>query len=64
MTSALSRMVAAIRVWLGLNDPAERRLHPSYGWLLPPAADLRAVALAPARAVSSLRVPSAPGKRL
>jgi hypothetical protein len=36
MTSLLSRTIAAVRVWLGLNDPAENRLHPSHGWLLPP----------------------------
>jgi hypothetical protein len=36
MTSLLSRAIAAVRVWLGLNDPAENRLHPSHGWLLPP----------------------------
>jgi hypothetical protein len=50
MISSLSRAIAAFRVWLGLNDPAENRLHPSHGWLLSPAADRRvpAVALAPA----------------
>jgi hypothetical protein len=49
MISSLSRAIAAFRVWLGLNDPAENRLHPSHGWLLP-LADRRvpAVALAPA----------------
>jgi hypothetical protein len=36
MTSLLSRVFAAVRVWIGLNDPAENRLHPSHGWLLPP----------------------------
>jgi hypothetical protein len=52
MTSVLSRLIAAVRVWLGLNDPAENRLHPSHGWLLPVAADVRA------------RTPElAPGKR-
>jgi hypothetical protein len=35
-------MIAAIRVWLGLNDAAENRLHPSHGWLLPVPADARA----------------------
>ena len=38
MTSSLHRAIAAIRAWLGLNDPAENRLHPSHGWLLPPVA--------------------------
>lgn len=45
MISLLHRLIAAVRAWLGLNDPAENRLHPSHGWLLPP------VAVAPARAV-------------
>ena len=44
MTSLLHRLIAAVRGWLGLNDPAENRLHPSHGWLLPPVA----VAQAPA----------------
>ena len=47
MTPILSRALAAIRVWLGLNDPVENRLHPSHGWLLPLAADARARAFAP-----------------
>lgn len=38
MTSLLSRAIDAVRVLLGLNDPAENRLHPSHGWLLPPLA--------------------------
>jgi hypothetical protein len=42
MTSVLYRAVAAFRVWLGLNDPAENRLHPSHGWLLPSVATVRA----------------------
>jgi len=42
MTSLLDRVIAAIRVWLGLNDPAENRLHPSHGWLLPSLAAVRA----------------------
>ena len=41
MTSLL-RAIAAVRVWLDLNDPVENRLHPSHGWLLPPAAAMRA----------------------
>jgi hypothetical protein len=36
MVSLPSRVIAAVRVWLGLNDPVENRLHPSHGWLLPP----------------------------
>jgi hypothetical protein len=38
MTSLLYRAIAALRSWLGLNDPSENRLHPSHGWLLPPLA--------------------------
>jgi hypothetical protein len=29
------RTFASLRVWLGLDDPSENRLHPSHGWLLP-----------------------------
>jgi hypothetical protein len=42
MTSLLHRAIAAVRAWLGMNDPAEDRLHPSHGWLLPPVAPVRA----------------------
>jgi hypothetical protein len=54
----LSRAMAAVRVWIGLNDPAENRLHPSHGWLLAPPG---------ARALAPLKVPSpapaaAPGR--
>ena len=42
MTSWLYRAIAALRAWLGLNDPAENRLHASHGWLLPPVAAVRA----------------------
>jgi hypothetical protein len=44
MTSVLYRAIAGIRVALGLNDPAENRLHPSHGWLLPPVEAVRALA--------------------
>jgi hypothetical protein len=37
MTTLLYRAIATVRTWLGLNDPAEDRLHPSHGWLLPPS---------------------------
>lgn len=57
MTSLLSRAIAAVRVWVGLNDPAEDRLHPSHGWLLPPPR-----ALAPAKVISPAPV-TAPGRR-
>jgi hypothetical protein len=36
MTTLFFRAIATLRRWLGLNDPAENRLHPSHGWLLPP----------------------------
>jgi len=42
MTSALYRAVAAVRRWLGFNDPTEDRLHASHGWLLPSVAAVRA----------------------
>lgn len=42
MSTLLSRSTDAIRVWLGLNDPAENRLHASHGWLLPSVAEARA----------------------
>jgi hypothetical protein len=60
MASLLSRVVDGIRAWLGLDDSSENRLHPSHGWLLPPAGDVRAFAQAPALSPSS--VSSAPGK--
>ena len=59
MTSLLSRAIAAVRVWLGLNDPAENRLHAAHGWLFP--SDSRTMVLA--RAVAPARVASAPGRR-
>jgi len=49
MISLLSRVFATLRVWIGMNDPAENRLHPSHGWLLPPPVPR---ALAPAVALS------------
>jgi len=52
MTSMLSRAVAAVRVWLGFNDPSENHLHQAHGWLLP------SVALAPARATTPSPVDS------
>ena len=55
MTTLLSRAFDALRVWFGLNDPAENHLHASHGWLLPTSADRRVPAVAPAVAV---RVPS------
>jgi hypothetical protein len=46
MTSWFHRAIAAVRVWLGLNDPADNRLHAAHGWLLPPVAAVRARASA------------------
>ena len=63
MTSLLSQAIDAVRVLLGLNDPAENRLHPSHGWLLPPSADLRARGLGLTLALAPAPVPSAPGAR-
>jgi hypothetical protein len=59
MTSLLSRAFAVVRVWLGLNDPAENYLHASHGWLLPPATHGRALepALAPAVSIIPPRSP-------
>jgi hypothetical protein len=54
MTSLLSRALATVRVWLGLNDPAENHLHASHGWLLPPIAQRRALEGALAPAVSTI----------
>jgi hypothetical protein len=61
MTSLLSRGIAAVRVWIGLNHPAENRMHPSHGWLLPPVPSMGLRALAIAETLSP--VPSAAGKR-
>jgi len=45
MTSLLARAIDAVRVWMGMNDPAQNHLHAAHGWLLPPSADARARAL-------------------
>ena len=60
MKNPLFRAIATVRTWLGLNDPAENRLHPSHGWLLPPsgAANGR---LEPA--LVPVPMPPAPGRR-
>jgi len=44
MTSILVRAFGKVRSWLGLNDPAEDRLHAAHGWLLPPLPARRAPA--------------------
>jgi hypothetical protein len=61
MISLLARALAAVRVWLGLNDPSGSRLHASHGWLLPPAADRRAERLH--RALTLVPVPSTSSAR-
>jgi hypothetical protein len=38
----MGRAFATLRVWLGMNDPSENRLHPTYGWLLLDPATVRA----------------------
>lgn len=38
MTSIVGRVFTSLRVFLGLNDPSENRLHQAHGWLLPPTA--------------------------
>jgi hypothetical protein len=57
MTSLLSRALATLRVWIGMNDPAGNDLHPTPGWLLPPSAD-HARELEFARAASPAPGPS------
>ena len=63
MTSLLSRVLAVVRAWTGLNDPADNHLHASHGWLLRAPAEVRArtlvLALAARRSAASL----IPGKR-
>jgi hypothetical protein len=63
MTSLLSRAIAAIRVWIGMNDPADNRLHASHGWLLPSPADVRAYTLEQALMLVPLPVSPAPRRR-
>lgn len=42
MKSMLSRAIAAVRVWLGMNDPADNHLYADHGWLLPLPTDVLA----------------------
>jgi hypothetical protein len=64
MTSVISRAIAAIRVWLGMNDPAQDRLYPSHGWLLPLPVDVRARQLDQALRLAPVPMtPSASGHR-
>lgn len=58
MTSLLSRAIAAVRVWIGMNDPADNHPHASHGWLLPTAADVRAHALDQALRLSPAPAPA------
>lgn len=43
MIRLFQRAFATVRVWLGLHDPSESRLHVSHGWLLPPPAAFMAL---------------------
>jgi hypothetical protein len=45
MRSLLSRAIAAVRVWIGMNDPSDNHPVPSHGWLLPSSSTVRALAL-------------------
>jgi hypothetical protein len=63
MISFLSQAIDAVRVLLGLNDPAENRLHPSHGWLLPPSADMRTHGLGLTLAMTPEPVPTARDER-
>ena len=56
MVSLLRRAFTSLRDWLGLNDPAENRLHPMHGWLLPEPARVRMPAHQPAGTVAGSRV--------
>jgi hypothetical protein len=44
MTSMLSRAIAALRVWLGFNDPAQNHPYRAHGWLLPSVIHAHALA--------------------
>lgn len=54
MTSILSRMVAAVSGWLGMNDPSENHLHQAHGWLLPAPATVRTPVAAPPKATDRI----------
>jgi hypothetical protein len=57
MTSMLSRAIAAVRVWLGFNDPSENHAYEAHGWLLPPVALARARTNPRGATVSSADLP-------
>jgi hypothetical protein len=63
MTSLLSRAIAAVRVWIGMNDPSDNHPHASHGWLLPTPSDVRSHALESALKLSPVPVLLAPRKR-
>jgi hypothetical protein len=63
MTSVLSRAIAALRVWLGLNDPAENHPHQPHGWLLPIPADVRSRRLELALSLVPVEAPSSRSRR-
>lgn len=61
MRSILGRAFSTLRVWLGLNDPSENRLHAAHGWLLP--TPKLAPILARATTTDGLRGSGASGRR-
>jgi hypothetical protein len=64
MPSIVLRAIAAVRSWLGFNDPAENHLHATHGWLLPVPAEARAFRLGRALSqVAPAMVPPSSGKR-
>lgn len=63
MTSLLSRCIAAVRVWIGMNDPEENHLHQSHGWLLPTPVEARARALEAVLTLSPSVPPAPRGRR-
>jgi hypothetical protein len=47
MTWLLRRALTTVRVWLGIIDPSENRLHPAHGWLLPELSAIPVLRAAP-----------------
>lgn len=58
MTSVFTQALEAVRVWLGWTDSSGNRLHSRHGWLLPSAADIRALAFDRALAMTPALVPA------
>jgi hypothetical protein len=53
MNSILGRLFATLRVFFGLNDPAENHLQQPHGWLLPALSRARSAEPRPAEGVST-----------